>query len=196
MSQIIEAVQQCQDRLYFKSYVDEFSRRLIKTLPMSDEDMQRYEGVFKGLPDSVPERLLILSKNQDCPDLMQLALLSLVRQAELALDSTQAREWYEKVVEFAAGDTEYVFEALISLGHWRTRVAPFFIEQFKNQIPSYMLRHKIKSGMTGWAQIHGLRGNTSLEKRIEYDIYYIEKWSFWLDIKILFLTIPALFKGV
>ena len=72
---------------------------------------------------------------------------------------------------------------------------PVFIKQFKSRIPSYMLRHKIKAGMTGWAQIHGLRGNTSLEKRIEYDLYYIENWSFWLDIKILFLTIPALFKG-
>lgn len=72
---------------------------------------------------------------------------------------------------------------------------PVFVKQFNNRIPSYMLRHKVKAGMTGWAQIHGLRGNTSLEKRIKYDIYYIENWSFWLDIKILFLTIPALFKG-
>lgn len=72
---------------------------------------------------------------------------------------------------------------------------PVFIENFRKKIPSYMLRHKIKAGMTGWAQIHGLRGNTSLEKRIEYDIYYIEKWSIGLDIKILLRTIPALLKG-
>ncbi len=65
---------------------------------------------------------------------------------------------------------------------------PIFIEQFKSQIPHYMLRHKVKAGITGWAQINGWRGNTSLEKRIECDLYYIERWSIWLDIKILFLT--------
>ena len=69
---------------------------------------------------------------------------------------------------------------------------PVFIEQFKKQIPGYMLRHKVKAGITGWAQINGWRGNTSLEKRIEFDLYYIERWSLWFDIKILFLTI---FKG-
>ena len=72
---------------------------------------------------------------------------------------------------------------------------PVFIEQFNKQISSYMLRHKMKAGVTGWAQINGFRGNTSLKKRIEYDLYYIENWSLWLDIKILLLTIPALFKG-
>ena len=65
---------------------------------------------------------------------------------------------------------------------------PIFIERFKSQIPHYMLRHKVKAGITGWAQINGWRGNTSLEKRIECDLYYIERWSIWLDIKILFLT--------
>jgi len=65
---------------------------------------------------------------------------------------------------------------------------PIFIEKFKSQIPHYMLRHKVKAGITGWAQINGWRGNTSLDKRIEYDLYYIERWSFWFDIKILFLT--------
>ena len=69
---------------------------------------------------------------------------------------------------------------------------PVFIEQFKKQVPDYMLRHKVKAGITGWAQINGWRGNTSLEKRIEFDLYYIERWSLWFDIKILFLTI---FKG-
>jgi lipopolysaccharide/colanic/teichoic acid biosynthesis glycosyltransferase len=69
---------------------------------------------------------------------------------------------------------------------------PIFIEQFKKQIPDYMLRHKVKAGITGWAQINGWRGNTSLEKRIEFDLYYIERWSLWFDIKILFLTI---FRG-
>ena len=66
---------------------------------------------------------------------------------------------------------------------------PFFVQQFKTMIPQYMLRHKVKSGMTGWAQVNGLRGNTSLEKRIEYDLYYVQNWSLALDVKILILTL-------
>jgi Undecaprenyl-phosphate glucose phosphotransferase len=66
---------------------------------------------------------------------------------------------------------------------------PFFVHQFKTLIPQYMLRHKVKSGLTGWAQVNGLRGNTSLEKRIEYDLYYIQNWSLLLDVKILLLTL-------
>ena len=69
---------------------------------------------------------------------------------------------------------------------------PFFVEQFKHRIPSYMLRHKVKAGITGWAQVNGWRGNTSLEKRIEYDLYYIENWSVGLDIKIMWMTV---FRG-
>jgi Undecaprenyl-phosphate glucose phosphotransferase len=66
---------------------------------------------------------------------------------------------------------------------------PYFVEQFKHRIPQYMLRHKVKAGITGWAQVNGWRGNTSLEKRIEYDLYYIENWSVGLDIKIMCLTV-------
>jgi Undecaprenyl-phosphate glucose phosphotransferase len=66
---------------------------------------------------------------------------------------------------------------------------PFFVEQFKHRIPQYMLRHKVKAGITGWAQINGLRGQTSIEKRIEYDLYYIENWSVRLDLKIMWLTL-------
>lgn len=69
---------------------------------------------------------------------------------------------------------------------------PIFVNKFRHQIPGYMLRHKVKAGMTGWAQINGWRGNTSLEKRIECDLYYIQNWSILLDIKILILTA---FKG-
>jgi Undecaprenyl-phosphate glucose phosphotransferase len=65
---------------------------------------------------------------------------------------------------------------------------PVFIEEFKRQIPKYHLRHKVKSGITGWAQINGLRGQTSIQKRIEYDLYYIENWSLMLDLKILVRT--------
>ncbi|PYR66469.1 MAG: lipid carrier--UDP-N-acetylgalactosaminyltransferase [Acidobacteria bacterium] len=70
---------------------------------------------------------------------------------------------------------------------------PFFVEQFKHRIPQYMLRHKVKAGITGWAQVNGWRGNTSLEKRIEYDLYYIENWSVTLDLKIMWMTV---FRGL
>jgi Undecaprenyl-phosphate glucose phosphotransferase len=69
---------------------------------------------------------------------------------------------------------------------------PQFVEKFKEEVPRYMIKHQVRPGMTGWAQINGLRGDTSIRKRIEYDLYYIENWSVGLDIKILFLTI---FKG-
>ncbi|MCR4317392.1 MAG: undecaprenyl-phosphate glucose phosphotransferase [Planctomycetes bacterium] len=65
---------------------------------------------------------------------------------------------------------------------------PVFIEEFKQHIPKYMLRHKMKAGITGWAQVHGYRGDTSLRKRIQYDLYYIQNWSLMLDIKCIFLT--------
>jgi Undecaprenyl-phosphate glucose phosphotransferase len=66
---------------------------------------------------------------------------------------------------------------------------PLFVDEFRRKIPGYMLRHKVKAGMTGWAQINGWRGQTSLEKRIEYDLYYIERWSLVFDLKILVQTI-------
>lgn len=68
---------------------------------------------------------------------------------------------------------------------------PHFVGQFKEDIPKYMVRHRIKSGLTGWAQVHGLRGNTSIQERTKYDLYYIENWSVLLDIKILFMTVFA-----
>lgn len=64
-----------------------------------------------------------------------------------------------------------------------------FVDQFRTQIPQYMLRHKVKAGMTGWAQINGWRGSTDLQKRIECDLYYVKNWSLWFDCKILFFTI-------
>lgn len=69
---------------------------------------------------------------------------------------------------------------------------PYFVEKFKEEIPRYMIRHQVRPGLSGWAQINGYRGDTSIKKRIEYDLYYIENWSIGLDFKILFLTI---FKG-
>lgn len=69
---------------------------------------------------------------------------------------------------------------------------PLFVEKFKEEIPRYMIKHQVRPGLTGWAQINGYRGDTSIRKRIEYDIFYIENWTMGFDIKILFLTI---FKG-
>ena len=66
---------------------------------------------------------------------------------------------------------------------------PVFISEFRRHIPRYMLRHKVQAGMTGWAQVNGWRGNTSIERRIEHDLYYIENWSILLDLKILGLTL-------
>ncbi len=64
-----------------------------------------------------------------------------------------------------------------------------FVEHFKKEVPRYKVRHLIKSGITGWAQMNGWRGDTSINNRVEYDIYYIENWSFWLDLKIMWLTL-------
>lgn len=69
---------------------------------------------------------------------------------------------------------------------------PQFVEKFKEEIPRYMVKHQVRPGMTGWAQVNGYRGDTSIKKRIDHDLYYIENWTFGLDIKILFLTV---FKG-
>ncbi len=65
---------------------------------------------------------------------------------------------------------------------------PYFVEKFQEEIPRYMVKHQVRPGLTGWAQVHGYRGDTSIRKRIDYDLYYIENWSIGLDFKILFLT--------
>ena len=69
---------------------------------------------------------------------------------------------------------------------------PQFVEQFREEIPRYLIKHQVRPGLTGWAQVNGFRGDTSIHKRISYDLYYIENWTFGFDLKILFLTI---FKG-
>ena len=65
---------------------------------------------------------------------------------------------------------------------------PFFVEKFREEIPRYMVKHQVRPGLTGWAQVNGYRGDTSIKKRIEYELYSIENWTMGLDIKILFLT--------
>ncbi len=69
---------------------------------------------------------------------------------------------------------------------------PYFVEKFQEEIPRYMIKHQVRPGMTGWAQVHGYRGDTSIRRRIDYDLYYIENWTLGLDLKILFLTV---FRG-
>jgi exopolysaccharide biosynthesis polyprenyl glycosylphosphotransferase len=66
---------------------------------------------------------------------------------------------------------------------------PAYIDEFRREVPGYMLRHKVRAGMTGWAQVHGWRGDTSIHERLEHDLYYIQRWSFWLDLRILFMTL-------
>jgi lipopolysaccharide/colanic/teichoic acid biosynthesis glycosyltransferase len=69
---------------------------------------------------------------------------------------------------------------------------PQWVERFREEIPRYMIKHQVRPGLTGWAQVNGYRGDTSIRKRIDYDIYYIENWTLGFDFKILFLTF---FKG-
>ena len=71
---------------------------------------------------------------------------------------------------------------------------PAFVERFRQQIPRYMERHREKAGITGWAQVNGLRGDTSITERTKYDLWYIENWSIWLDFKIMLKTVPLLFR--
>ena len=65
---------------------------------------------------------------------------------------------------------------------------PQYVKKFREEIPRYMVKHQVRPGLTGWAQVNGYRGDTSIRKRIEYDIYYIENWSFWFDLKIILMT--------
>ena len=69
---------------------------------------------------------------------------------------------------------------------------PFYVEKFREEIPHYMIKHQVRPGLTGWAQVNGFRGDTSIQKRIDHDLYYIENWTLGFDFKIMFLTI---FKG-
>ena len=72
---------------------------------------------------------------------------------------------------------------------------PYFVEQFRSKIPRYLERHRVKTGMTGWAQVNGLRGDAPIDERTKYDIYYVENWSLVFDLKIIFKTIHAVIFG-
>ena len=85
--------------------------------------------------------------------------------------------------------------AAVALGSVALLVSVFFVALFEMQVRRYGERHRVKAGMTGWAQVHGLRGQSSIADRAEWDNYYIENWSLGLDLKILAMTVPAMFSG-
>jgi len=70
-----------------------------------------------------------------------------------------------------------------------------FVEEFQRSIPKYAERHRVRSGVTGWAQVNGLRGQSPIEDRTRYDVFYIENWSLWFDVKIILMTIMAIVRG-
>jgi lipopolysaccharide/colanic/teichoic acid biosynthesis glycosyltransferase len=69
---------------------------------------------------------------------------------------------------------------------------PVYVQQFRHSIPRYTERHRERAGMTGWAQVNGLRGDTSIAERTEYDLWYVENWSVWLDLKIIIRTVLSI----
>lgn len=71
---------------------------------------------------------------------------------------------------------------------------PHFVEEFRRTVPGYWDRHREKAGLTGWAQVNGLRGNTSIEERTAFDLWYVENWTPWLDIKIMLRTLVAVIR--
>ena len=87
-----------------------------------------------------------------------------------------------------------VFYGQMSLVGPRPEQEPY-VRQFRSYIPRYMERHQMKAGMTGWAQVNGLRGDTSIEERTKYDLWYVENWSLWLDLKILLRTVLQMLLG-
>ena len=110
-----------------------------------------------------------------------MAEAGLVEGIQQALEQAKPRKFTESV------------EVAINLRDVDLSLPANRIEEFKKTVPGYMLRHKMKAGITGWAQINGWRGNTSLRKRIQYDLDYIENWSLFFDFKIILLTV---FKGL
>ena len=72
---------------------------------------------------------------------------------------------------------------------------PKYVDKFVKEVPSYFKRHFVKSGLTGWAQVNGLRGDTSVAERVKYDLYYIENWSIWFDLRIMLATVGYVLRG-
>jgi lipopolysaccharide/colanic/teichoic acid biosynthesis glycosyltransferase len=72
---------------------------------------------------------------------------------------------------------------------------PFFVAEFSRSLPRYMARHRVPAGLTGWSQVHGLRGDTSIEERARFDNFYVEHWSLWLDLKVVLRTVGSVIRG-
>ena len=89
-------------------------------------------------------------------------------------------------INIAQADLRNTFRDMSLVGPRPER--PLYVEKFKEEIPRYMVKHQVRPGLTGWAQVNGLRGDTSIRKRVEYDIYYIENWTVWFDFKIILMT--------
>jgi lipopolysaccharide/colanic/teichoic acid biosynthesis glycosyltransferase len=113
------------------------------------------------------------------------------------VEGTDRRTWIGKLIRSSSLDELpqliNVVEGNMSLVGPRPE-RPEFVDVFNAQIRRYGERHRVKAGMTGWAQVHGLRGQTSIGDRAEWDNFYIENWSLWLDVQILAMTIPAVFR--
>lgn len=128
------------------------------------------------------------------------------RSMKVAVDGSDKTAWSTKndprktkfgtfIRKYSIDELPQLFNVLVgtmSLVGPRPEI-PYHVNNFKDEIPLYMIKHQVRPGITGWAQVHGFRGDTSIKKRIEHDIFYIENWSFLLDIKILIMTV---FKGV
>ena len=149
----------------------------------------KFRTMSAGADHSTHQRYVneLIAQGRDCPSAAQQGLYKIAGDPRVTRVGGLLRRWsldeLPQLWNVVRGDMSIV-------GPRPER--PYFVEQFKHRIPQYMLRHKVKAGITGWAQVNGWRGNTSIEKRIECDLYYIENWSLLLDVKILLLT---LFRG-
>jgi len=129
---------------------------------------------------------------------------SMIPEAEAATGPVFAREDDERITPFgkflrrtSLDELPQLFNVLkgdMSVVGPRPE-RPYFVARFASDVPRYLERHKVKSGMTGWAQVNGLRGNTSIARRVEYDLYYIENWSFLFDLKIIIKTVWQVIVG-
>ena len=160
-----------------KDFADDYVRRLQKSVSRikSDREMgERYMLLKELLSDEKAEGITIGRARGKAEDVIELL-------SELGEVSTELSD-----VIMAEKDPESL------LAYLKAASKAESVEKFREEIPRYMVKHQVRPGLTGWAQVNGYRGDTSIRKRIEYDLYYIENWSIGLDIKIIFLTF---FKG-
>jgi putative colanic acid biosynthesis UDP-glucose lipid carrier transferase len=125
-------------------------------------------------------------------------------QSEIASGPVWSRHGERRATPFGAGLRRFSLDELPQLFNVvRGEMSlvgprperPEFVSQFRKRIPGYMQKHLVKAGISGWAQVNDLRGDSDLAKRIQYDLYYIDNWSFWFDIRILVLTMLHVFRS-